>query len=167
MIVIVISDTSPVINLAAIGQLELLNNLYGKVILPRAVHHEITVIGAGQAGSTELGKLKWIEVKGVSNQNLVQALRMELDEGESEAIALAVELNAELLLMDERIGRAVASRFGLRYIGLLGTLIEAKQKGLIKTVKPLLDDLRSKAGFWIGQKLYDCILKKAGEKSSI
>ena len=99
---IIVSNTSPVINLAAIGHLELLNKLYGKIILPEAVHHEITVKGAGQAGSTEIEKLKWIEVKTVSNQKLVQALKMELDEGESEAIALAVELNAELLLIDER-----------------------------------------------------------------
>jgi len=93
--VIVVSNTSPVINLAAIGQLELLNKLYGMIIIPQAVHHEITVKGPGQAGSTEIEKLKWIEVKTVSNQKLVQALKMELDEGESEAIALAVELNAE------------------------------------------------------------------------
>ena len=75
---IVVSNTSPVINLAAIGQLELLNKLYGKIIIPRAVHHEITVKGAGQAGSTEIEELKWLEVKTVSNQNLVQALKMEM-----------------------------------------------------------------------------------------
>ena len=100
---IVVSNASPVINLAAIGQLELLNKLYGKIILPRAVYHEIAVKGAGRAGSTEIEKLKWIEVKTVSNQKLVQALKVELHEGESEAIALAVELNAEPLLIYDRI----------------------------------------------------------------
>jgi len=63
--VIVVSNTSPVFNLAAIGQLKLLNKLYGMIIIPQAVHHEITVKGAGQAGSTEIEKLKWIEVKTV------------------------------------------------------------------------------------------------------
>jgi predicted nucleic acid-binding protein len=164
--VIIISNTSPIINLAAISQLELLNKLYGKIIIPQAVHHEITVKGAGQAGSAEIEKLKWIEVKSTSNQNLVQALKMELDDGESEAIALAVELNATLLLIDERRGRAVANRFGVRHIGILAMFIEAKQKGLIKVVKPLLDDLMSKAGFWLSQKLYDRVLKEAAEQSS-
>lgn len=164
---IVISNSSPIINLAAIGQLGLLNKLYEKVIIPPAVHHEITVKGAGQAGAAEIEKLKWLEVKSISNQTLVQALRMELDDGESEAISLAVELNANLLLIDERRGRAVANRFGLPYIGLMGVIIEARQKRLIQAVKPLVDDLISKAGFWISQKLYSRVLEEAGEQSSV
>ncbi|RMD91695.1 MAG: DUF3368 domain-containing protein [Calditrichaeota bacterium] len=163
---IVVSNTSPVINLAAIGQLELLNKLYGKIILPRAVHHEITIKGAGRPGSTDIDKLPWIEVRKVANYKFVQALKSELDKGESEAIALAVESKADLLLIDERRGRAVARRFGIRHIGLLATLVDAKHKGLIKNVKPLLDALNSKAGFWIGQRLYDRVLQFVGEASS-
>jgi len=161
---IVISNTSPLINLLAIDQLDLLKKLYGKIIIPQAVYQEITVKGAGQKGSTELEKLNWIEIKLVSDKKLVQALKLELDEGESEVIALAVELKAGLILIDERRGRTVARNLDISCIGLLGVLIEAKQKGLIKFVRPLLDDLISKAGFWINQKLYNRVLEAADEK---
>ncbi len=87
---IVISNASPIINLASIGQLELLNKLYGKLLIPRAVNNEITVKAVRKAGPTEIKKLKWIGVKAVSNKNLVHALKTELDAGEAEAIALAV-----------------------------------------------------------------------------
>ena len=160
---IVVSNTSPIINLAAVGQLDLLRQLYGKVIIPQAVYHEITVIGAGQPGAMEVQTLEWIETKQVTNRALVMVLQTELDEGEAEAIALAIELRAGLLLLDERRGRAVASRLGIRFVGLLGVLIEAKQKGYHPAVKPVLDDLVTKAGFWVSQQLYARVLQAAGE----
>lgn len=163
---IVVSNTSPIINLTAIGQLRLLKHLYGKIIVPEAVYQEIAVKGVGQAGSIEIEKEKWIKTKAVSNHKFAQALKLELDEGESEAIALAVESSADLLLMDERKARLVASRFGIDYIGILGILIEAKQKGLIKAVRLFLDDLIIKAGFWMSQELYNRVLKEAGEGNS-
>lgn len=147
MPLIVVSNTSPIINLACVDKLGLLNQLYGKIAIPKAVQQEITVKGSGQAGSKEVQTLKWIDVKSVSNQELVKALKVELDDGESETIALATELKASLILMDERRGRTVAKRFGLRYIGVLGVLVEAKQKRLIQSVKPILKDLISKSGF--------------------
>jgi predicted nucleic acid-binding protein len=97
------------------------------------------------------------------NRVLVTALQAELDEGEAEAIALAIQLKAHLLLLDERRGRAVASRLGLRFIGLLGVLVEAKQKGYISRVKPLLDHLIAKAGFWVSHQLYARVLREVGE----
>ena len=160
---IVVSNTSPIINLAAVGQLDLLRQLYGKVIIPQAVYHEITVIGAGQPGAMEVQTLEWIETKQVTNRALVMVLQTELDEGEVEAIALAIELRADLLLLDERLGRTIASRLGLQFIGLLGVLIEAKQKGYTPAVKPVLDDLVTKAGFWVSPQLYARVLQAAGE----
>jgi len=88
---------------------------------------------------------------------------MELDEGESEAIALAHQLKADLLLLDERQGRAVASRLGLKFIGLLGILVEAKKNGFLPSIKPVLDEVISKVGFWVSHKLYVEVLQSVGE----
>jgi predicted nucleic acid-binding protein len=160
---IVVSNTSPIVNLAAVGQLDLLLQLYGKVLIPSAVFHEIAVVGAGQPGATEVQTSSWIETRPVANQSLVAALRIDLDEGEAEAIALAVEVRADLLLLDERRGRAVAARLGIKFIGLLGVLMEAKHQGLIRAVKPVLDDLIARAGFWVSGPLYAQVLQTAGE----
>jgi predicted nucleic acid-binding protein len=159
----VVSNTSPIVNLAVVGQLDLLRQLYGKVVIPQSVYHEIAVIGAGQPGATEVSTFEWIETRQVTDRPLLAALRLELDEGEAEAIALAVELQAGLLLLDERKGRVVASQLGLRFIGLLGVLVEAKHKGLIRAVKPVMDDLMAKAGFWMGQELHEHVLQVVGE----
>lgn len=163
---IVVSDTSAIINLAAVEQLDLLRQLYGKIAIPQAVYHEIAVVGAGQPGATEVQTLEWIETKQVANDALATALQMELDVGEAEAIALAVELKADLLLLDERRGRVVASRLGLKFIGLLGVLIEAKDREFIPAIKPILDDLITKAGFWISDRLYARVLQTAGESGN-
>ena len=161
---IVVSNTSPIINLAAVDELRMLHDLYDKIYIPEAVFDEISVIGAGQPGSEEVKEFDWIITQKVSNQTLVKALRIELDRGEAEAIALAIELNADLLLIDEKIGRSVATRFDPKFIGLLGTIIEAKSKGLVESVKPILNDLQTKAGFWISRKLYENVLKYAKEQ---
>ena len=160
---IVVSNTSPIINLTAVGKLGILRDLYDTIYIPEAVYSEISVIGAGQPGSEEVKAFDWIITQKVSNQTLVKALRIELDRGEAEAIALAIELQSDLLLIDERIGRTVAARFDLKFIGLLGTIIEAKSKGLVESVKPILNDLQTKAGFWISRTLYDHVLKCAKE----
>lgn len=160
---IVVSNTSPIMNLAAIGKLELLQQLYNKVVIPQAVYNELTIEDEGQPGEQKIQTLKWIETRIVSDQSFVEALRGELDDGEAEAIALSKELKTDLLLLDERRGRAVATRFGLRFIGLLGILIDAKQKGYIPAIKPILDDLVANAGFWVSQQLYAHVLRAAGE----
>lgn len=160
---IVVSDTSPINNLAAINQLEILHQLYGTVIIPEAVYNELTEPDFPVAGATEVQTFDWIEVRSVNNRAVVNALESELDIGEAEAIALAVEISAEQLIIDERLGRVVADRFSLNYTGILGILIEAKTKALIPTVKPLLDALRNQAGFWIAEPLYNRVLQLAGE----
>lgn len=160
---IVVSNTSPLVNLATVGQLDLLRQLYGRIIIPQAVYHEIVVVGAGQPGAVEIKTFDWIETQQATDRILVTSLELELDIGEAEAIALATALKADLLLLDERKGRLVASRLGLKFIGLLGILIEAKHKGLIVEVKPIMDDLITKAGFWISQQLYQHVLQVVGE----
>lgn len=157
---IVVSNTSPITNLAAVGRLDLLQQLYGKVLIPQAVCDEMWI---GQPGAKEIQSLSWIEIKQVINRPLVNALSLELNKGEAEVIALGIELGVDLLLLDERKGRVLASRLGLKFIGLLGLLLEAKHKRFIPIVKPVLDDLIIKAGFWVSNQLYTCILQTAGE----
>lgn len=160
---IVVSNTSPIINLAAVGELELLERLYHTIIIPHAVYHEIVVTGAGQPGSLEVQTFAWIETRTVANKALVTALRTELDPGESEAIALAVETNVDWLLLDERRGREVAARFGLKIVGLLGVLIEAKKRGLLTQIKPVLTALEAKAAFRMSRELKSRVLSAASE----
>ena len=159
----IVSNASPLINLARIGRLDLLRQLYGELSIPEAVWHEVVVQGSGQPGADEVKAATWITMQAVTNQALVRALQQELDAGEAEAIALALEGEAELLLMDEHLGRETARHLGLRYTGLIGVLIEAKRKGLIGAVKPLLDALRDIAGFRVRDALYECVLQDEGE----
>lgn len=99
----VVSNTSPLINLAQIGMLDLLQKLYGEIYVPDAVWQEVVIQGKGQPGATELVRSDWVRRQSVTNVQLVQALNQDLDAGEAEAIALAIELKADLLIIDERL----------------------------------------------------------------
>ena len=141
----VVSNSSLLINLARIGRLNLLSQLYGELVIPETVWHEVVLQGAGQAGASEIETATWVRVLPVSNRQLVRALRYELDAGEAEAIALALEIDAEFLLMDEHLGRVIASFMGVRCVGLIGDLIEAKHRDPISQIRPQLDLLRELA----------------------
>ncbi|MCA9979583.1 MAG: DUF3368 domain-containing protein [Anaerolineales bacterium] len=160
---IVVSDSSPIINLAVIGNLHLLPQLYGRVIIPQAVYNEVVVYGAGQAGSLELPQANWVEIITVSDRLLVQSFEVNLDTGEAEALALALQLQADLLLVDEKKGRRIAHNMGVPVIGLLGVLVNAKEQALISEMKPILDNLMNQAGFWISSQLYTHVLQTVGE----
>ena len=157
---IVISDTSAITNLAAIQYLQLLPQLYNQITIPEAVYRELAEIDPPVPGTLEVQMASWLEVRQVVNRNVVERLQIEvrLDPGESEAIALALELNADLLLIDERRGRAEANRLGVKITGLLGILVEAKQKKLIVNVKPLMDTLIATSDFRVSSALYSQIL---------
>ena len=159
----IVSDSSALINLARIGGLDLLQQLYKVITIPEAVWHEVVVSGAGQPGSDIVKDATWIKTRAVTNKDLVRALQQELDAGEAEAIALAQEIGAELLLMDDHLGRQTARYLGLHYTGLIGVLIEAKGKGLISSVKPEIEKLRDIAGFRISDTLYHRVLYDEGE----
>jgi hypothetical protein len=94
---------------------------------------------------------------------VIQESQENIDWGEAEAIALALELKADLLVMDERRGRAVATSYGLQVTGLLGVLLQAKRNNLIPAIKPLLDQLIEQADFRVSSQLYTTILQSAGE----
>lgn len=161
---IVVSNTSPIINLAAVGRLELLHDLYGRIAIPQAVYHEIAVRGSGQPGAIEIQTFAWFERYQVRDVALVQRLKQHLDAGESEAIALAIEMQADQLLLDERRGRMIAKQQGVSVMGLLGVLLVAKRQGLLETIRPVLYELRTVAGFWIDPELFTQVLESAGER---
>jgi uncharacterized protein len=161
--VTVVSNTSPITNLAAVNKLNLLQQLYGNIIIPEAVFQELTGIDNPVPGKDEVQIFEWIQTRQVINRDQVTALQLELDEGESEAIVLAMELNANRLLIDERRGRTIAVNLGLKITGVLGILIVAKRRGLIKGVKPILDDLIRTAQFRVSDSLYTQILQDVAE----
>jgi predicted nucleic acid-binding protein len=105
----------------------------------------------------------WVQQHRPKNQPLVIALQRDLDQGEAEGIALALELEADFLLMDEQEGRRAAERFGLKTVGVVGILLEAKARGYLDTIRPSLDALRQTAGFYLGEALYQEVLELAGE----
>jgi uncharacterized protein len=160
---IVVSNSSPLISLAAIGRIEVLRELYGVITIPRAVYNEVAAQDPRRPGAVEVRSYDWISCKEITNPSVATALEGKLDRGEAEAIALALDLPAELLLMDERLGRVEAARFGLRFVGTLGVLIEAKTRGHLREIKPVLEDLETKAGFHMSEALRARVLREAAE----
>lgn len=161
---IVVSDTSPITNLAAVGLLELLNQLYNRVIIPQAVYDEMVALGYSVPGTVEVQTMPWFVVRSVSDRQQVNELQRDLDLGEAEAIVLALELDADLLLIDEKRGRELASILRINKItGLLGILLEAKKNQLIPEIKPIMDWLISQNKFRISDRLYNTVLEAAGE----
>lgn len=139
-----------------IQRVELLKHLYGEIVIPAAVFTEL------QNNQIYL-TVDWIQVVTPEDRAAVHRFRSDLDAGESEAIVLARELKASLLLMDERLGRRIAIDAGFEVMGVLGILAEAKARGLIPFCAPVLDAMIKDAGFWIGAGLRAGYLRALGE----
>jgi uncharacterized protein len=160
---IVVSNTSPLSNLAVIGQLALLQKIYSQITIPLAVYAELSRVEAIQAEILPLIETGWLNIQPVTKLAIATSLEATLDRGEAEAIAIALELNADRLLIDERLGRTVATQSGLKIRGLLGILVNAKATELIPELKPILDDLIHQAGFRVSRDLYNRTLQDAKE----
>ena len=160
---IVVSNTSPITNLALIGRLDLLPQLYETLTIPDAVWHELVVKGAHLPSAQQIAGASWLSVRPVTNQALVLSLRQDLDAGEAEAIALSMEMDADLLLIDERIGRESAQHLGVTYMGLIGLLVQARQRDLLPQLRPVIEALRLQDGFWISDALVQRVLSDVGE----
>jgi hypothetical protein len=160
---IAVCNTSPLTNLSAIGKLELLREVFTKVHIPEAVWDELNYAGQHWIGRDEVAGAAWIERHEVKNDLLVHSFRRDLDRGESEAIALALKLRADVVLLDEKEGRRVAQRMGLRVVGVVGILLEAKARGHLSQVGPILDRLRQEAGFYLSDRFCHYALSLANE----
>jgi len=158
-------DSSALITLARIGRLDLLRQIATAVHIPQAVYEEVVEAAQGRHGSVEVAQAQWISRHQVRNQGSVDRLRARVGKGEAEAIVLARELQADVLILDDATARRVAEAEGRNVVGLLGLLLHAKLHGLVGAVKPTLDDM-VEAGFFLDDSLYRSILSHAGEGPS-
>lgn len=159
---IIVSNSGPLIALARIHHVFLLQRLYGHLLIPPAVHQEVTGLRPDLPGATEVRHAPWIEIADVSDQIAVSLLRERLDAGESEAIVLALERQADILLIDEARGRRIAQAKGLVHVGTIGILVLAKRQGLIEQVTPVLEQLIA-SGFRMDDFLFQTAKNLAGE----
>lgn len=160
---ILVVDTSPLITLARIGSLELLQQLADRIVIPDAVYREGVTQGQGRPGSAEIEQATWIVRQPVTDRVLVMRLLDRVGQGEAEAIALAQQIRADAVVLDDATARRLAESEGCRVVGLLGLLVEGKRRGLLVTVKPVLDAMRE-TGFFVGDELYATILQQVGER---
>jgi len=148
---IIISDTSCFITLTNIGELELLYKLYGKVTTTLDI-------------ATEYGEPlpEWVEIINVVDKSKQQLLELQIDKGESSAIALAMEIPHSTIILDDHKARKIANQLGLSYTGTIGVIIKAKLKGIIPSIKPLVDKIKQ-TNFRLTEELEHQALKQANE----
>jgi predicted nucleic acid-binding protein len=160
----VVADSGPLISLASISHLNILHSLFDTIQIPAGVYHEVAIAGRGRSGAVDVAQAKWIEQQIVTNNRGVEQLMKNeaLDRGESEAIILAKEINANLLIVDDRTARRCASRQKIPIIGAAGILLLAKEERVISSVKESLDELL-RTGFYLSNLNYRKIVKAAGE----
>lgn len=152
---IVVSDTSPLTALLMVGQAEILSRLFGEVIIPKAVEAELL--------RSHPTPPDWLRVRLVSDGAKAGRYAQSVDRGEAEAIALAEELHADHLLIDERKGRRLAQQQGVPVVGLLGVVLMAKRAGLISSARILLNRLDQEAGVYWTDDLKQTALKTVDE----
>jgi len=161
--VIVVADTSVLINLALVGQDGLLIALFREVIVPRAVEREFARLAASDGRFAGLRLPTWIEIREPQSVPASSARNTTLDAGEAEALALAVEIRADAVLIDETIGRAVALELGLTPISVFGILVRAKRHGQLSAVASVVNELLTRARFRAAPELVHEVLRLAGE----
>ena len=158
----IISNATPLIAFAIIGQLELMHRLVDTLMIPEAVAAEISAYTSAKPGYISLADEPWIKVQPLQSTQQLQLLLPTLDRGEAAVIALALERQAKLVLIDELTGRKVAESLQLKVSGSVGLLIQAKQTGKILAIKPLIMDMRA-AGIYFSQRFIDRVLLHVGE----
>jgi hypothetical protein len=160
--VIVVADTTPLLYLSRIGRLDIARALYVEVLIPREVHKELVEKRPDADGVEELRASRWIVIVDAPTSIPVDhTVLSALDVGEAAALRLAFERRA-LVLIDERAGRRAAHSLGLAVRGTLGMLVEARLRGSIQAVGPILTDLE-RGGFRSSPELHAWALQVAGE----
>jgi predicted nucleic acid-binding protein len=155
----IVSNSTPLIAFARMGELNLLQQLVRHVFIPEAVWQEVTEAG-NRPGAQEIRNASWVEVRPI--RAIPPELLYLLDRGEAEAIALAEEIDADELLLDERAARAIATIRGLKIIGSADLLVRAKQQGIITTVRPFLERMQVQ-GIRYSRRFVEELLRQLGE----
>jgi predicted nucleic acid-binding protein len=162
VILVVVSDTSPVCSLAHLNHLDFLGRLFGEVLVPPALAAELRVAARNWPG-LDVAAIPLFKVQAPRDLRQVARLSADLDPGESEAIALALECRADVVLVDESEGRAAATKLGLEVVGTLGVLERAKRRGLIAGVLPLVDRLTNETSFFVSTQVREELRQRMGE----
>lgn len=157
-----ICNATPLIAFARIGELSLLEKVVGSLTIPAAVAAELSAHGAQGVGAVVLGDHPWIQVRSLASRQQVTLLLPTLDLGEAEVIALALEVEAPLVLIDAQTGRQVAKSLGLKVTGSVGLLIRAKQQKLIPAIRPLVEQMRQ-SGIYYSERFVQSVLREVGE----
>ena len=160
---IVVADTSVILNLCRVQHERLLQQIFKRVLIPAQVADEFMRLSKVQQRFSSLALSDWIEIISSPQSFPQEVVQAYLDLGESAAIALCLDQKADALLIDESLGREVAAKLGVRTIGILGILIEARRRKFIPDVKTILERLETEAGFWIAPGLRNRVLQLAGE----
>lgn len=159
----IISNSTPLINFAAIRRLDILEHLFGKLVIPKAVERELLEKGSDYPSALAIQEAAFIDIVEIRDISLCESLKSELNDGEAEAITLALEHNITWLLLDEIKGRQTAKSYHIPVTGSIGCLVEAKRAHIIPAIKPLLDAMQTQARFWVHVRLYHSILQENGE----
>lgn len=157
----IVSNTTPIIALLKLDKLALLQQLYSEINIPKAVYLEIEA-GKNKIYYTDISKIDWINIVEIEDKQAVKYF-LDLDAGEAEAIVLATEIAADLIILDEKLGRFHAKHADLKVTGTIGVLIKAKTEGLIGELKPIFNELIEK-GVWISERLKKEMLRNVGEE---
>lgn len=156
----VVSNTTPILALLSINQLDLLGKLYSTVFIPKGVYQEIEK-GKEKQVYADLTQIAYLQITEIQNPAPLAYLQ-DLDRGEAETIVLANELQADLVIIDEKLGRYWAESFGHKITGTLGILVRAKKEGLITHIKPFIEMMQTK-NIWFSSALVQKVLETVGE----
>ncbi len=148
---VIISDTSCIITLSNIGELEILKKLYGRVFITKHVVDEF-----------QLSLPEWFVVENPKNQDLYLSLLPIIGNGESSAIALAYEKKDSLLILDDHKARKIAQKYEIVFTGTLGVILSAKSQGIITEIKPIIERIK-KTNFRLSDEVIEKILIQSGE----
>jgi predicted nucleic acid-binding protein len=159
--VVVVSDTSPIRVLSHVSKLHLLAEFFDEVLIPPAVARELEA-PESRTGSVSLAQIPKCSIRVPNDVIEIHKLEVELQTAEAEAIVLAREIRAELLI-DERAGRLVAGKLGVPYVGVIGLLVRAKQKGLVEKVVPIVLKARDEMNFFVSDGLIEELRRIAAE----